>query len=380
MAAPVTIRRSPRALLLCVLALSCGRRSVELSAPPRLETSTDPSVVGSINEQVGWLTVDDQRLYWSGRFADYNSESGGTGAALHSCEKAHCAETLVTYDPSRLDTSSGFAISNGQIYWIQLKSWENASSFQLVTCPATGCEAAPRVISVSDAGHFWSVAYGPDAMYFSGRVNVGDIFRVPFSGDAEPQRVVSSPDPDPEKLQSLTVNGDYVYELAPLNHPGVMLRRARTDGSGALETLAGPLKILWQEVDAEALSPYVNLAFDATYVYWTSNTLSGAIQRCPLSGCVGPPETLASPIRAPTALRLDGDKAYFQYFDTALGNSLASCTLPHCEPSAPITDGLDDGNVVAIDEQYVYTASSQHLPMPATSWDDPTAQIRRFPK
>jgi hypothetical protein len=77
---------------------------------------------------------------------------------------------------------------------------------------------------------------------------------------------------------------------------------------------------------------------------------------------------------------VDGGQEYFQYDDAALGNSLASCTLPRCQPSAPIAHGLDDWNVVAIDDRYIYTATTDQMQSPDARWDFPSAQIRRFAK
>ncbi len=373
----LVVTRAALLFLSCAVALACGRRTVELSTPPHVAPSADPTIVGSINEQVGWLTVDGERLYWSGRYADFSPDSGGTGAALHSCSKNRCSETVVTYDASTLDTRSGFSVQGADIYWMQLRSWQNASSYQLVTCPVTGCDGAARVIYVSQMGDLRTVAFGPAAAYFSGFMDGTVISRIPFSGGADPQAVARSTD----EIQSLAVNGEYLYSLGSSMTGIVNLRRARTDGSSPLEPIASNLKILFaaQEPNA-ALSPYVDLAFDDTYVYWTSNTLSGSIQRCPLSGCVNSPEILTPPTRAPTALHLDGAIAYFQYFDTQLGNSLSRCILENCQPSTPIVSGLDDGNGIAIDDQFVYAASSDDLPTPDSSWDFPSAQIRRFPK
>jgi hypothetical protein len=367
---------SALALLACGLVLSCGNRAVELSTPPRLEPSTEPTTLGSINEHVGWLAVDAQRLYWTGAFAGYNYQTGETGIALHSCEKERCAESLVTYDSSRV-ANSGFGVHDGAIYWAVMTSLETLS-WDIISCATTGCTGAPRVFYTVPTSGASLLAYGPDAIYFYD--SASQIERMPYSDSAQPQSVAATVD----YPQSLAINGDYLYVLESSSiDPSFTLRRARTDGSTQLETIAEKLKILETTAVSDGYDSrpiYANLAFDATYVYWTSNTLTGSIQRCPLTGCVGSPETLTAPIRAPTTLRLDGGKAYFQYYDVSLGNTLTSCTLPHCEPSTPIAHGLDDWNVIAIDDRYVYTASTDQMPSPELLWDFPSAQIRRFPK
>jgi hypothetical protein len=221
------------------------------------------------------------------------------------------------------------------------------------------------------------LGYGPDAVYLYDSVSQA-IERIPYPGAAQPQPV-AGPVNYP---QSLAVHGDYIYvlELSSLDRT-TTLRRARSDGSTGFETVAEGLKIIGgTAVNEGGPVTYTNLAFDATYVYWTSNTLTGSIQRCPLSGCVGGPESLTTAIRAPTALRLDGGKAYFQYSDLSLGNTLTSCSVPHCEPTLPIAHGLDDWNVVAIDDRYVYTATTDQTISAELRWDFPAAQVRRFPK
>jgi len=373
------IRRSLQALtgLAIALMISCGNRAVELSTPPRLEPSTEPTTIGSINEHVGWLTVDEQRLYWTGGFAGYNDRTGETGIALHSCEKERCAESLVTYDASRVDASVGFGVHEGAIYWTMNLSFDASHRLKVVSCAVTGCEGPPRVL-YADIFNTILLGYGPDAVYLYDSVSQA-IERMPYSGAAQPQPVAGTVN----YPQSLAVHGDYIYVLEPSSTDRTAtLRRARIDGSTGFETVAERLKIIGStDVYEAGRSPiYTNLAFDAAYVYWTSNTLTGSIQRCPLTGCVGGPESLSAAIRAPTGLRVDDEKAYFQYYDLTLGNALTSCSLPHCEPSVPITNGLDDWNVVAIDDRYIYTATTDQTISAELRWDFPSAHVRRFPK
>jgi hypothetical protein len=319
-------------MLAAALLLACGNRSVELSNPPKLEPSTDPTVVGSINEHVAWLAVDDMRLYWTGTYGPYDYEQGVTNTALHSCDKARCAETLVTYDASTVDSTNGLGVHDGAIYWSRMKNSAESGTFELVSCALSGCNGPPGVLYTSEFGDARGAYYASDAIYFYDR-NAA-LRRLPYAGGDAPVLAQNVGVPC-----NVTVHGDFLYELESptfLTAPaGPTLLRLRTDGSGQLETVAEHLKILTEpSVGSVGQFPYTNLAFDDTYVYWTSNTLTGTIQRCPLAGCTGTPESLTAPIRAPTALRLDGGKAYFQYEDESLGNSLTNCTLPHCEHRA----------------------------------------------
>jgi hypothetical protein len=359
--------------LCCALALSCGNRSVELSTPPRLEASTEPTTLGSINEHVEALAVDDQRLYWEGAYAGPDYGAVSTGVALHSCEKDQCAESLVTYDSSRVDTTWGFGLHEGEIYWIRHNLLTNGDSWDIVSCAAAACDGAPRVVYTTQAGFYDPLTYGSDAIYF-GDANSRAIDRLPYAG-GDTQLVTTASG----TIVSLVVNDGYVYSLeSSVDNQALTLRRIRSDGSTPFETVATEVEIL--TTTAVGFADYVNLTFDAAYVYWTSNTLTGSLERCPLAGCVSAPEVIASPIRSPTAPRVDGGQEYFQYYDIALGNSLARCTLPRCQLSAPIASGLDDWDVVAIDDRYVYTATTDQMPSPDMPWDFPSAQIRRFAK
>ncbi len=71
---------------------------------------------------------------------------------------------------------------------------------------------------------------------------------------------------------------------------------------------------------------------------------------------------------------------YFEYDDYQLGKSLARCSTTRCEPSAPLVSGLNGWSAVAIDDRFIYVATTEQETNPDQQWDFPSATIRRLAK
>lgn len=358
------------AILVSVFALSCARKALDLQANPHLTASRDPTSLGSIDEQVGPIAVDAERLYWLGSQGGYTD---GGGASLRSCKKQACAESVVTYDADEAEPSANFGVENGQIYWAHFLGTDNVGrpSWSLSACPVSGCAGAPRAV-VADVSDVYSVAYASDAIYLGG-------YRVALSGDAPPLAL----DATITDYGRLGVHENYLYWVDNQSAlPGMeTLHRILTNGTGTAETLANGVE----------LSPYgsVNVAnryfasefaFDSSYIYWSQGTLSGAIVRCPLTGCPGAPEIIVSPVRTPLTIVVDGSQLYFLHDSASHGFQISSCTIGDCAAPKLIASGLDSTNALAVDDQYVYTASTGATLDPSIEWTNPSANIRRFPK
>jgi len=143
------------------------------------------------------------------------------------------------------------------------------------------------------------------------------------------------------------------------------LFRTRKDGSSAIETIAKDVK--WGAVTT-----------DSTSIYWTEDVLAGSINRCPLAGCSGASEVVTGPLRSPSNLLIDGSDLYYVYEAKPYENSLAFCSLPACMPSLPLFEKLVTPSPLAMDDQYLYLATSEQDFRDSTS--DFSAQIRRLPK
>ena len=358
---------------LAMLALSCGKTSAQTHDPQiSAPDGTDPTVLLQIDEQVGVIRVDDQRIYWTG---GQGLDTLGA-AALRSCAKEDCAHTVVTYDASGTDPTPGFGLENGQIYWFHYNGDHPGASWTVRGCSVAGCgTTAPTVITTVMTNLPSAVAFTQDSLFIT---TYPGVYRFPLAEGGDPDLVVSGVN----AVGALLAQGDYLYwfDQKQDSARSSTLRRARSDGSDSPQTLADDLEVDWYPNYYQPQYPSGGLAFDATSVYWSQGAIRGSIVRCPLDGCSGAPEVVAAPVRSPTTLQLDGENLYFQHDTSSRGLAVSSCALGACELGDPIATGLDAINALAIDDQYFYTATTdQTIPSDAV-WSDPTAQIRRFPK
>jgi len=346
-------------ILLAFSTLSCAS-SVELSGP-LLTASTEPTVIGNISERVSALVVDDQRLYWMGTDGD---APVGRKVSLQSCLKEHCVGSLVTYAASGVNESARFGVENGEIYWTDQASQWNA-------CDVTGCTGEPR--------HFGFGTPAPDATAFTSEELFvcarGDgLWRVPLSGDAAATKLDV---PDTFGCSSVTAYGGYVYWTVGRGLSNI--QRWRTDGSGSVEVFAKDLELrsAWDDDTRNFPS---NLVVGDRYVYWSQGGLRGSIARCPVTGCVGAPEPFAGLIRSPGTLLLTTAELYWQHSTNTRGIAVSRCALAECMVSEPIAQGVDAANVLAADDNYLYTATTSQPLSPDVVWSNPVAQIRRIPR
>ena len=351
-------------LVVALFALSCSK-SVELSRSPELRPSTDPTVLAGIGEEVGAMAVDNVRLYWSG-----SQGSNALGAsALRSCNKQHCLDSLVTYDPDGASTNTNFGVIDGQIYWLHLLASEPAV-WEIRACDAAGCGNAPRTVGRGILDFPSTVTFSANTVFIG---NGNTISSVPLSATAaDPKFVLQAR----SAFYLLSAQEPYLYWISQGDYGrGVVLERARTDGTGALEVLAENLEVIFNG----GPFPQSGLALDASYVYWSQGTLAGSIARCPLAGCNGAPEVVVTPVRSPTTLALDGQRLYWQHDTATQGLAVSDCALGDCAGTTPIVVGLDATNALTVDDRYLYTATTD-APIPVDGWPNPNANIRRIPK
>ncbi|HEY5372681.1 MAG TPA: hypothetical protein VIK01_03305 [Polyangiaceae bacterium] len=340
-----------------------------------MTSSSDPTVLAVINERVSAIVVDAQRIYWLGSV-------GGSFGTLHSCEKQNCVGSLVTYGTAGNATLGSpigvIGVAGGQVYWWELEADNNGIA--LKACELSGCEHGARTVA-SHVVETGAAAFSADYAYVvTGYTLPGAMLRIPLTGnDAQPEQVFATGGSEIGvgcstcDMTSLAVQGDYLYwqGLAGQGNANSTINRARVDGGGEVEVLADHLGIG---------SP-ASLTLDASYVYWSDGLLSGSIVRCPLTGCVGAPESLVGPVRLPTTVRVDGPNLYWQQATTASGLVISSCALATCAPSQPIARGVDDTAVLAIDDEYLYTATTDQKVEPGDlDWTNPSASIRRIRK
>jgi hypothetical protein len=361
------------------LALGCSS-SVELSAPPHLTASSDPTVLAVINERVTALAVDDRRVYWLGSLDGIGSVDGYVGFqddTLHSCEKNNCVDSLVTYGNPGTASRAWIGLAGGQVYWFEIAPPPPLVTpitegpdvvYALNACDVSGCSSGVRVVA-SNLLDIEAAAFSSDHAYVV--ASHGDVLRIALTGnDAQPEHLFET---DVLGAASLAVRGDYLYWLRPAEQNGATAtaQRARADGSGKVETVADHLGIG---------DGFASLAVNESHLYWSDDLLSGSIFSCPLAGCAGEPELLVGPIRLPTTLLIDGANLYWQQETTTSGAVISGCALMSCAPSEPLARGLDHRFPLASDDEYLYTASTSQMLDPRGDWPNPSASIRRIRK
>ena len=358
--AQVNIRRLSILLTLSPLALACGASTVDLDATV-MQSSNEPGVLGIVHERVEQIAVDDERLYWSG--SHLLRTDGANTWFLHSCQKSNCASTLVTYDAQGSGADNFFSVSGGEIYWY--RSYSRA----LLSCPIAGCNGTPNTLA-TDFG-FSAGAFDGDSFYFSDAQSIPQVIdSLPLLEPGPRQPVAAAPG----SVHKVVIRDAYAYWQSELNTGSEsLLMRTRKDGSSsALEIIANDVK--------HSNDHGFDLTTDANSIYWTNNQLAGAIHRCPLTGCSGASEQVLAPLRAPQGLLVDGSELYYTHETKPYEYALSSCSLSACAQSLPLIEHLDAPDVVALDDQYVYAATTEQDVSPNNFETDTIAKIHRLPK
>jgi len=336
--------------------LGCAAKVLDLDGPA-IEASDEPGVLGIQHELVENIAADGQRLYWAG----YRPNVGG---ALQGCQKEDCAATLVTYDTLNPTSACTFSVQGGEVYWIR------GGTQELMACPIAGCNGSPRVVASqlsSDSGEFdGNRFYFHDLNGANDPNYQGSIYSVPLRQPGQRQLVASGPD----RLFLVGVDDVYVYWLT-INDGYRPLSRARKDGTSAVETVANDVKFGWSGAFTITTNP--------TAIYWTNNVLAGSINRCPLAGCSGASETVTGPLRNPHTLLLDGSELYYVYEASGHEYALAACSLPTCGESLPLFERLTAPGALAMDDDYLYLATTEQE-LGYYRSDDVISRIRRLPK
>ncbi len=345
--------------VLALCGTACGS-SVDLAPGPQLSVSSDPNVLGVINEQVAQLVVDDERVYWIGV---------GSGYSLRSCKKDNCIGSLVSYANDGVMQSTGFTVVQGQVYWI-------ATDATLRNCASPGCGSEARSVATglnSDPRSLSYIygAFSSDTVYLTADF---EIVAVPL-GDAQARPRHLHPVENP--VLSMAVDGDYLYALTAFSAtaPSGTIQRIRTDGTEPVQVLAANLRVV-------AIEGLVHryLAIHSNDVFWPEGTLYGAVAHCPTTGCTGSEELLVEPVRSPTSLLSDGANIYWQHATVSQGFAISGCSIADCVASAPLAVGLDPYTEAAADDRYLYAATAEQDSDYDMTTTNPYASIRRIAK
>jgi len=363
--AAVNFRNLATLLALPLNLLACGVSKVALD-DSLIESSGDPSVLAVVRERVEKIVVDDQRMYWIGSQLPRIDDDDYVWY-LRSCQKRNCASTLVTYGVQSNRWPYLFAVNAGQVYW--------HDGGRLLACPIAGCNGSPRTLA--DGLSVEVATFANERFYFSGSSSLLSFYDLSIS-KPDPQEVFASL-PPPAGLAELAIHEHDAYALAKefvslgFETSAGLLVRIRQDGTSPIEAIASDVKYSRQRERG------FGLATDATSIYWTDNLLTGAIKRCPLTGCSGESAVVLSPLRAPQTLQIDESELYYVYESEPYRYALSSCTLPACTPSSPLIEHLDAPEALAMDDEYLYVATTEQDVSPSNYTENTIATIRRLP-
>jgi len=341
------------ALLLLTLT-GCGK-AVNLDHPGRLTPSADPNVLGTLQERVIQLRVDDERLYWLTHLG-----------ALRGCRKHSCASSVITYTEDGANTSVDFGVQGGELFYA-------ANSGDVLAVDLVDPSVTRALAQGLEASAF---AIAGDSLYVAqngGQINVvGLASKVGDPVVSIPTVRFSAP--------VIAAGGDYVYWFEDTGS-GEDLTRARKDGTTQPETLVHGINLdpYYPHDIAATVTQSLGLAVDDAYVYWSENLLSGAIKRYPVAGGATEPQTVVAPIRVPMRLWLDGPSLYAAHERDAYQYVVAGCQIEACRP-AELAGDLDAVSVFAVDGEYVYTATTTQNLASDVAAPDPITQLRRSAK
>jgi hypothetical protein len=260
------------------------------------------------------LAIDDERLYWA------------VGGSVYGCLKSNCKSSFLTY----FRTQPGWLASQGdELLW--------ATQDAVMSCPRAGCSGAPRELGIGLHASRYAVddtfiaALGTDAIQIMPRTGGAWSPLLPLSG---------------RQLAPVALHADYVYWLEQSEDSvETLVFRAPTLGDGPVETVA----------HFPASSEGADLDFGSASVYFTDSRQGGAVLRCPLAGCVGAPEDVLGPIRAPSQLAVD-DRGVCALYDLTLFDQAVGCAAGF-EP--PLSQRFAHATQVVMDADYVYAAHSR---------------------
>ena len=282
--------------------------------------------------------------------------SGCVGSAL-DCSGCACADGGCDVVPlatgSDADGPRGIAVSSDGVFWVdkgggrimgflaqgtapQLIVKANAPTTLAVasgrityvaqdglwTCLLPSCDATRSHLAGSIApGSVQSVAYDGQLVYWADRgdnVNTGNgaIWRCDPTTDCSAPTLIAN---QLLNAQGLFLTEDALFWMAQGNgQSNGSIHKSPRNGPGQMDLAA-------------ALVLPTGLAADATYVYWTEATMSGAVLRCDhtLGYCTTPDNVApkAGALGLPLDLALAGGRLYWN--ENAKG-TLSSCPLPGC--------------------------------------------------
>jgi len=308
-------------------------------------STTEPLSLYEGTSSPSIYAVDDTTLFTT--FGERDQKRGESLlVTVKSCELASCAGTLRTlYEqlyPSVIDAPSVvLAVGGSEIFFA---SRDSLGGSYIVACPRSGCTHAPRqVVSVrgqakrlvaTDAHVYWDDGSSlwrcaREGCTTPATRNLDAVARPPIGGNFG--------------MTSFTIADEYAYVVGPGG-----LARLKADLS------SDPDWVYRSEL------PIRGIAARGDWIYFGISTLTGEIRRCPVTGCVGDPEGVASGQHWPSWLAVDDRTLYWFNFisdpgPTGPGSLGAAATDGPSEPRTLLSDlPLDSYMPIAMNAHHLY--------------------------
>lgn len=294
------------AILLLGMGLGCEASVVNLDGPAAdrwfagnavaVGQNTGPTTLYRGRGFPQTYAVDETTLYV---FLAYELSDSEALLSLKACDLVACAATVRTlYDlqfaKDDAIIAESLVLSEDDVDFALRQNLSDTVSIK--TCPKMGCGTGPREIYSVPSGVL-RLAVKDQFVYWTDQS--------PMTFNRCPSAVCTQPDSRPLQGDMNTyividdglpfvVAGDYAYATTNLT-----VQRVRLDLS------ADPELIYQSKV------PLAGIGVAGDWVYFAVSTLAGELRRCPVSGCAGAPEVVASGQRWPWSILVDTRKAYW---------------------------------------------------------------------
>jgi hypothetical protein len=335
--------------------LGCGSKTLDLGqdvgtpeyAPPDNGESDRPTTVPKwlAAHQYGCdaLALDDTRVYWSTAAGPppWRPDLAADAFVLRSCRKNDCAGTLVTYWQSQSSKQFQMTVNRTRVFWAESTYWGETTA--ILTCPIAGCDGRPAHFVVGGI-ETWALVADDSYVYW---VSDKALSKCPVEGCFDGPTLMT-PAAGLAGPGTLAASATHLY----WSQQGAIMT-APKDGSSPASVIA------------DGLHAPRSITVDAHNVYWAENYSFGAVKSCPLTGCMGAPNVLASNQRYPALLKVSGDRAYwftsldgpssFWASDATASTQLVECSVKGCGSGPTMLAGAQGGpHGIAVDATHVY--------------------------
>ena len=307
-----------------LFAASCGRTSVDLGGNTdragwlAVNYDTDAGVQAGTPEVqtlydggdlVLGIAVDDNSL----AVAIWDNHSSDHPIRVQVCNLFNCSKTLQTVTSAAVATDPGWDFKFGgmqlslpRIHMIVSRGetifhGQIPGPYAIRICSTAGCPNGPRTIPVS--GNLLSIAADEKYVYSLtlGGASALNVERCARAG-CDVSEVLAFPD-----TVAAIFNGSYGFPQMKLVESAGLLFVSSAGGIARVRLdFSAPPELFYQSTTA-----LDGLSVVGDYVYFTSSTLAGQVQRCPLDGCSQGPQTVVSGQRWPNELVSDDSDLYW---------------------------------------------------------------------